>query len=245
MSESAAPAAAPIAERPRGRGVRERVRAELVREITDVARRHLAAEGAAALSLRAVARDVGMVSSAVYRYFPSRDHLLTALIVDAYNDLGEAVETAEAAVDRGDVAGRFAAVGRAARTWARAHPHEYALIYGSPVPGYAAPEDTVGPAVRVATVLRDVLNDAWRDGVLRAPTTMPRSAAAWADLHRLAGEFFDVPEALVTRGLLAWIQIFGGLNFELFGHLHNVITDYDAWFEELLAEMLAFVGFEG
>ncbi len=224
---------------------RQRVRAELVREITDVARRHLAADGAAALSLRAVARDVGLVSSAVYRYFPSRDHLLTALIVDAYNALGEAVETAEAAVDRADVGERFATVGRAARAWARANPHQYGLIYGSPVPGYAAPDDTVGPATRVAFVLRDILRDSWSSGALRAPTTMPRSAAVWADLHRLAADFFtDVPEAVIARGVLAWTQLFGGINFELFGHLHTVITDYDAWYEELLAEMVAFVGLD-
>lgn len=237
MTESTAPAPT---------GARQRVRAELTREITDVARRHLATNGAAALSLRAVARDVGMVSSAVYRYFPSRDALLTALIVDAYNSLGEAVESTEAAIDRDDVATRFASVGRSARAWAHANPHQYALIYGSPVPGYAAPDDTIGPAIRVASVLRDVLRDAWTSGVLRAPDTMPRSAAAWADLHRLAGDFFiEVPEAVVARGLMAWIQLFGGLNFELFGHLHNVITDYDAWFEELLAEMTTFVGFTG
>lgn len=227
------------------RGVRQRVRAELVREITDTARRHVATSGAAALSLRAVARDMGMVSSAVYRYFPSRDHLLTALIVDAYDALGEAVESAEAAVDRSDVGARFATVGRAARRWALANPHQYALIYGSPVPGYAAPADTIGPATRVAFVLRDVLRDAWTSGTLRAPDTMPRSAAVWADLHRLGVDVFtDIPEAVIARGLLAWTQLFGGINFELFGHLHTVITDYDAWYEELLAEMTVFVGLD-
>jgi AcrR family transcriptional regulator len=227
------------------RTARDRARAELTNEIKAVGLRHLEEHGAAGVSLRAVARDLGMVSSAVYRYFPSRDHLLTALIIDAYHALGEAVETAEAAVDRADVAERFATVGRAARAWARANPHQYGLVYGSPVPGYAAPEDTIGPATRVAFVLRDVLRDAWRSGALRAPTTMPRSAAVWADLHRLAADFFtDVPEAVVARGLLAWTQLFGGINFELFGHLHTVITDYDAWYEELLAEMVAFVGLD-
>jgi len=76
-------------------GVRARVRAELTREIAEVARQHLASDGAAGLSLRAVARELGMASSAVYRYFPSRDDLLTALIVDAYDALGEAAETAD------------------------------------------------------------------------------------------------------------------------------------------------------
>ena len=125
--------------------IRARVRAEMVDEIKSVARRHLAVDGAN-LSLRAVARDMGMVSSALYRYFASRDELLTALIIDAYNSMGEAAEHADAGVtDRSDLVGRWLAVARALRAWALARPHEYALIYGSPVPGYAAPADTVGP----------------------------------------------------------------------------------------------------
>src|SRR3954462_15401697 len=118
------------------RTARERVRAELIGEITEVARRHRARDGAAGLSLRAVAREMGMVSSAIYRYFASRDELLTALIVDAYDALGAAVERAEAAVDRADLLGRWLAACRAVREWALENPHEYALIYGSPVPGY-------------------------------------------------------------------------------------------------------------
>src|SRR5690349_24743516 len=97
------------------RTARERVRAELTREITDIARRQLATEGAAGLSLRAVAREMGMVSSAIYRYFPSRDDLLTALIIDGYNAVGEAVERADAAADPGDFAGPLLAVCMAVR----------------------------------------------------------------------------------------------------------------------------------
>ena len=127
------------------RTARERVRAELTREITDVARGQLATEGAGGLSLRAVAREMGMVSSAIYRYFPSRDDLLTALIVDGYNAIGEVAERADAACPAGEHAGRWLAVCRAIRDWALAHPHEYALVYGSPVPGYQAPQQTIGP----------------------------------------------------------------------------------------------------
>ena len=130
---------------------RDRVRAELTREITDAARRQLAEVGASALSLRAVAREVGMVSSAVYRYFPSRDDLLTRLIIDGYDDLGSAAEKADdpTAAPRD----RWMAVCRAVRHWAVAHPYEYALLYGSPVPGYAAPQDTIDPATRVYAAL--------------------------------------------------------------------------------------------
>src|SRR4030088_3537470 len=100
------------------RTARERVRAELTREIADIARSQLATEGAGGLSLRAVAREMGMVSSAIYRYFPSRDDLLTALIIDGYNAIGEAAEQADAVWPAEDYTGRWLAVGRAIRDWA-------------------------------------------------------------------------------------------------------------------------------
>ena len=122
------------------RGVRERAREELTREIKQEARRQLAVEGAQRLSLRAVARELGMASSALYRYFPSRDDLLTALITDAYNALGEQVEQAAAAVvPATDTRARWYALCATLRAWAKANPHEYALLYGTPVPGYSAP----------------------------------------------------------------------------------------------------------
>src|SRR5215469_12823473 len=118
--------------------IRARVRAEMIGEIKAVARRHLETDGAN-LSLRAVARDMGMVSSALYRYFASRDELLTALILDAYNALGDTVEAADAGItDRTKLRARWFASTGAVRSWALANPAEYALIYGSPVPGYAA-----------------------------------------------------------------------------------------------------------
>src|SRR5215218_202301 len=122
-----------------GNSIRARVRQELTSEIKSVARRQLATEGAD-LSLRAVARELGMVSSAIYRYFPSRDELLTALIVDSYRDLAGAAERAVARAGD-DPRAIWRAACAAIHTWSRRHPHEYALLYGSPVPGYAAPAD--------------------------------------------------------------------------------------------------------
>ena len=140
-------------------GTRARVRAALTREIVDAARRHLATDGAAGLSLRAVARELGMASSAVYRYFPSRDELLTTLIVEAYDALGAAAEEAADNAPRDDLRARLHAACDAVRGWALAHPHEYALVYGSPVPGYAAPQATIGPAARVGAVLSRIVAD--------------------------------------------------------------------------------------
>jgi AcrR family transcriptional regulator len=146
---------------------RERARAELTREIKEEARRQVAAEGAQRLSLRAVARELGMVSSAVYRYFPSRDSLLTALIIDAYDALGAAVELADTGQPRSDLRGRWRAICHSVRDWAVARPHEYALIYGSPVPGYRAPQETIAPASRAGLMLGHLLTDAWASRAIR------------------------------------------------------------------------------
>src|SRR6478752_7616399 len=151
-------------------------RAEQTRAILDRACAQLAEVGPAALSVRQIARDVGMVSSAVYRYFPSRDELLTALIIEAYDELGDAVEQAEAAVRRRtDLGKRFLAVAHAIRDWARANPHEYALLYGSPVPGYVAPDDTVNSAGRITGAFLRLAQESEAAGdELGAPTgTVP------------------------------------------------------------------------
>ncbi len=157
-------------------------------EIKAVARAHLATDGAN-LSLRAVARDMGMVSSAIYRYYASRDDLLTALIVDAYNALGETVEAAEAMVaDRSQLRARWRAATRAVRTWALANPAEYALLYGSPVPGYAAPADTIAAAARTPWCWRGswptASTPARSPGPASSPS-VPLPASVRADLARV------------------------------------------------------------
>jgi len=222
--------------------IRARVRAEMTDEIKAVARRHLASDGAN-LSLRAVARDMGMVSSALYRYFPSRDELLTALIIDAYNALGEAAEAADAAVPREDQRGRWLAVARAVRTWALANPAEYALIYGSPVPGYAAPRDTVGPAQRPAVVLIGILSDGLAADALAADPGDRLPEPVRADLRAIAGIAFPgLPEGTLNRGMTGWIQLFGLVTFELFGRLDNAIDARTEFFEQQMGLMADLIG---
>ncbi|MGY1651500.1 TetR/AcrR family transcriptional regulator [Geodermatophilus sp. SYSU D01119] len=226
---------------------RERVRAEITAEITAAARRQLAEVGAAALSLRAVAREVGMVSSAVYRYFPSRDDLLTRLIIDGYDALGSAAEAADdPAAEPED---RWAAVCGAVRDWARDRPHEYALLYGSPVPGYSAPRDTVPAASRVGIVLGTILGDAARAGRLaggaghgdrddgRVPGLLGDAAVEVLG-HGAPG----IDDAVRVRALLAWSSLFGTVSFELFGHLVGSVEDADAYFARVVAELGALVG---
>ena len=221
---------------------RERVRAELTREITDVARRHLAEVGAGGLSLRAVARDVGMVSSAVYRYFPSRDALLTRLIIDGYDALGTAAEAAD--VPDAAPLDRWLAVCRAIRDWARRHPHEYALLYGSPVPGYRAPQETVPAAARAGVVLGRILGDAARAGLL-PPAPGERDAGLVTDeaVAVLGGEHPSLDETVRLRALLAWSAVYGTISFELFGHFVGSVADGDRYFDRAMTDLARLIGF--
>ena len=215
------------------RTARERARAELTQVIKDEARRQLAEVGAHGLSLRAVARELGMVSSALYRYFPSRDDLLTALIIDGYNAIGAAAERADSACRRDDHRGRWLAACRAVRDWALAHPHEYSLVYGSPVPGYQAPEQTVGPASRVAAVLGKIISDAHASGVLDPPALCPAPPGSFApDAARLRQSVLHgVPDEVVALALATWASVFGLVSFELFGQFEDVVTDRGGYFD--------------
>lgn len=222
---------------------RARARAELTQEIVDIARGQLATSGAAGLSLRAVAREMGLVSSAVYRYFPSRDDLLTRLIIDGYDAVGEAVERADAAMDPADVTGRWLAVCHAVRDWALSHPHEYTLLHGSPVPGYRAPEDTVGPAIRDTAVYGRILSHAWASGRLTLPDDgVPAPASLADDLEIVRTLMPGVPQAVVVRAVAVWATLYGTVSFEVFGTLDNVVRERDAFFDHTVRSLAAWLG---
>ncbi|MGW3463210.1 TetR/AcrR family transcriptional regulator [Streptomyces olivaceoviridis] len=221
-------------------GARARARQEVTAAIKEAARRQLAAEGAAKLSLRAVARELGMVSSALYRYFPSRDDLLTALIIDAYDSVGEAAERARDAVADAPPPARWIAVCEAVRDWALAHPHEYALIYGSPVPGYSAPETTVPAAARVGMVFIGIVRDA-HEGPGLSGLSLP------ADLRpegtRMVADFAaDVPPEAAVALVAAWAQLFGLIGFELFGQFNRVVEDRETFFRHAAGRLAEGVG---
>lgn len=231
------------------RTARERARTEITAEILAAARARLRQAGPGELSLRAVARDVGMVSSAVYRYFASRDELLTALIIAAYDELGAAAEAADDAMeDRTDYLARWMATCQATRDWSVTHPHDYALIYGSPVPGYAAPQDTVVPATRVIVRLVEIIVGAHQaaGSVATAPpagaadpSNVVADAMALIADHEIDREAF--PE-LVMRTLMVWSTIFGTLSFEIFGHLKGSVSDYEAYFEQTTLRLAGDLG---
>ena len=220
---------------------RARRREDVSTRVLEIGRQHLAEHGATGLSLRAVTRDLGMVSSAVYRYFPSRDELLTRLIIDGYDALGA---TAEHADDPGvPPLDRWLSVCRAVRAWALAHPHEYALLYGSPVPGYSAPRDTVPAASRVGIVLGRILGDAARAGALPAAAGERDPGLVSDDaVDVLGGDHPALDETVRIRALMAWSALYGTISFELFGHFVGSVEDGDRYFERAMTDLAALIG---
>ena len=215
-------------------------------EILDMARQHVARDGAPGLSLRSIARDLGMAPSALYRYFGGRDALLTALILAAYASLATEAEwaaEAAAAARNGSDAERFVAVPRAMRRWALAHPHEWALIFGTPVPGYEAPEDTVEPYARVAAALLRPLGEAHAAGRLRgrdgdgdgdgdSGEGRPVSAVLRDAVAPVADELLPgVAVGIVVRAVGAWTAVVGAISLEVFGHWRNTILDPEQFFD--------------
>lgn len=198
-------------------GKRQDTRDRIEREIVEAGRRHLVTDGAAGLSLRAIARDLGMVSSAVYRYVASRDDLLTLLIVDAYDDLADAVDRAGADGGR-PWRDRLLDMAQAARSWAIAQPASWALVYGSPVPGYHAPADvTVGPGTRVIEALFAVLASGIAAGDVPDSGASPSRTTA-ADFDGIREEFgFPGGDAAMMKGFLLWAALVGAISLEAFG----------------------------
>ncbi|MGD0748723.1 MAG: WHG domain-containing protein [Acidimicrobiales bacterium] len=217
------------------RTARERVREEMTAEILAVARQHVAREGAAALSLRSIARDLEMAPSALYRYFDGRDALLSALILAAYGSLADEAERAAAVVapeGEGDAA-RWRAVPRALRTWALAYPHEWGLIFGTPVPGYDAPEETVEPYARIVSALVRPIIEAEAAGRLQ---TGAHEGAISRELRDAVAPVSDalfphMPAAKVVLAIQAWSTIVGVISLEVFGHWRNTILNPGAFFE--------------
>ncbi|MEZ2390536.1 TetR/AcrR family transcriptional regulator [bacterium RCC_150] len=226
---------------------RERARAQTVADIIRLGRRHLALHGAAALSLRAVARDLGVVSSAVYRYVESRDELLTLLLIDSYGELGDEVDAAVDALPGDDFRGRFLALGRAVRQWALREPASYALLFGSPVPGYQAPpERTTQPGTRVILRMVGIFDAAHRAGALvpEAASAVVVPPALEKDLKAIRAELgVAVPESAVARGVLVWTSVFGAVSFEVFGQYGaDTFAARDELFEHQLHILMGIIG---
>lgn len=217
-------------------GTRQDTRERIERNIVELGRRHLVTDGAAGLSLRAIARDLGMVSSAVYRYVASRDDLLTLLLVDAYTELADAVDAARQAAG-GDWRDQLAAMARAARRWAVSQPASWALLYGSPVPGYHAPrEQTIGPGTRVVGALFTVVAAGVDAGDIPSSNGVAPQPLS-SDLAGLRAEFgLTLDDGVLTKCLTLWATLVGAISLEVFGQYgSDTLTDPAQAFDAQIA----------
>ncbi|WP_406275724.1 TetR/AcrR family transcriptional regulator [Nocardia sp. NBC_00881] len=227
---------------------RARARVQTMNDIVRIGREHLATDGATALSLRAVARDLGVVSSAVYRYVRSRDELLTLLVIDGYNALGDEVD-ASLTDNADDPIEHLRIVGRTIRRWALAEPARYGLLFGTPVPGYDAPAaETVAPGTRVIATMQTLFARAHQADLLAAPDRELRPSAPLAgDFARIRDEFqLDLPDWLVARGVTFWVSLIGVVSadvFDMYGT--DTFADRDELFELQLDALLDMLGYRG
>ena len=228
---------------------RERARLATVDEIKTVARAQMAAEGTAGVTLRAIAREMGMTAPALYRYFASRDDLVTALVIDAYDALADAMEAAvEAVRTEGRHADRVRAAFGAFRAWALDHPTEFALIFGSPIPGYVAPETTRPAGTRYTNLLARLLVEAHAAGALdpaRVDLRVPPELGAQIQELQRRGGIADAPVPVVAFGLGAWTRLHGLVTLEVFGHLAPAVGDGTALFEQELEAIVRQSGLRG
>lgn len=218
------------------KGVREQARAEMTARIMAAARRQIAEHGGGALSMRAVARDVDLVSSAVYRYFPTREALLTAMIIESYGHLDSALAATPTAGTR---ARRWVALAQALRDWARANPHEFQLVYGTPIPGYVAPPETIPVAAAVARHFLTV-------GAVAAVADFDRPALI-EQLSLAAVELSAEAEHTIEPSGMAAVlaelaTLVGSISLELAGHLVGTADPGDHLYAAILDRQVDTLG---
>lgn len=197
-------------------GRRARYRVATREEAKEIALRQLAEGGIGAVSLNAIGKEMGITGPALYRYFASRDDLLSGLIIDAYRDLAAVVEGAAQQGDQNTGRAALRALAAAVRAWALAQPHRYLLLYGTPVPGYVAPPDTVSLARRVLAPFLDALHTMPASD---APTGS-RLAALEAQLVTWVRASDQQPMSVpaLRRGLVWWTRLHGLISLEVEGH---------------------------
>jgi AcrR family transcriptional regulator len=214
-------------------GIRGRFRAHIRDEVKQVALRQLAEGGVQALSINAIAKELGVSGPALYRYFVNRDELLTELVVDAYHDIAAAVEEAARSTRRQRPPNRLRACATAYRHWATTEPHRYRLLFSAPFPGYDAQSDRlIGASQAVMNVLVDVLAEL-------PPPAAPTGAlgpqlGAWA----VSRGWSDLPPGRALWAITIWLRLHGLVSLEIEGNFLAMGVDPDLLFDAELATVL-------
>jgi AcrR family transcriptional regulator len=216
----------PPSERSRS-PMRARYRAQVRDEIKAIALRQLAESGPAGLSVNAIARELGVSGPALYRYFASRDELLTELVIDAYDDLAGALRSAVAAAADQGARQRFEALARAFRAWAVSQPDRYRLLYGPPLPGYDAhAERLIAAGQAPMNLLAGILRDAGERPAARLARPLRSQLSTWAK-----GRGIDIHAATALRAVLIWSRLHGLVSLEIGGNFAGMGIDAELLFE--------------
>ncbi|MFD8417783.1 TetR/AcrR family transcriptional regulator [Streptomyces sp. NPDC059466] len=214
-----------------GPGPRDRFRAQVREEVKAAALRQLADGGPEALSLNAVAKQLGMTGPALYRYFANRDSLLTELVVDAYESLAATLARAAGAPAR-DGAERLTAVVRAYRDWARTEPHRYRLLFRAPFKGYDAHSTRlVEAAQRAMNVVLNVAN-----AVTAPDATVPGGSRDQVEEWMRRRGVDDVPPAVASRAMMLWARLHGLASLEIEDNFASMGIDPGPFYEAEAAE---------
>jgi AcrR family transcriptional regulator len=229
---------------PRPKREQSDARVPMIEQIKTIARRQMAEQGTAGLSLRGIAREMGITAPAIYNYFPRLEDLITALIVDAFTSLADAMDAAEAAAPSDRPYDKIMALCLAYREWAIANPTVFQLIYGNPIPGYRAPAELTLPLARrpFLGLFRWFIRG-HQAGELTIPpeytTVPPAMTAGIAAWRALSG--IEMPDALLGLLMSGWARIHGAVLLELFGHLEPLVGGGEAFYRyelEAFAERL-------
>jgi AcrR family transcriptional regulator len=225
---------------------RERIREATFEEIRSVAWKQIAELGVPELSLRAIAREMGMTAPGLYHYYPSRDELVTALIIEAFNSFSRYLEAARDALPADDHAGRYRAVCEAYFHWAMTSPWRYTLIFGSPVPGYQMGEAAYPSAQRGFLVLQAILGAGLAAGKIHSlaglPPLSPELLARYAALQKLGMPF----DANATHlALTTWSALHGITSLYLYGYLGRFLADQvEGFVRQEIGQLMMWLGFE-
>ncbi len=188
--------------------------------IKETAWKQIAEYGAPALSLRAIARELKITAPAIYNYFPDRDALVTALIIDAFTSFGDWQLEARDSVHAGDLVGRMKAIGLAYRGWAHTYPQRYQLIFGTPIPGYETPTEKVFPfSARSITASFSVVESFRAAGKLKADSFPEVKDEFKAGYEMWKTQVGEVHPLSVFVAMIIWARVHGVVSLEIQGNL--------------------------
>ncbi len=217
-----------------------------IQAIKDTARQLMAEHGTDGLSVRGIAKVLGITPPAIYHYFASLDELITALITDNFNALADALEAARATLPDSDPARQLAAVLLAYRTWAVAHPVDFQLIYGNPIPGYVAPREVTVPAVvRGFSVIVGLIEALLQSGRLTPQPPYDRiDEPAFEQRIRetIAQDGYPISEMAYYLGIVGWSRLHGIIMLEIFNHIQPVVGDVEAHYRAQVHRMMRSFG---